>query len=218
MNRFLRTLDEQRWDDHRYYHHSRVNQSLHLLSAISFLCSYVLLFTSPVAAALMGWLFAMVIAPGRALLLRAQGLRRGQPGHARVQGSGQGRLQPAPEDRAAVDLGAVAACPVGRSFARRACSIRSAASCGNLSLAWIVLGFGAVLFRTVQLFFLQDVTERPRVDDQDPHRPVPRHQAVPPGAAPRPARRAVRPDRAPPGGLTSVTTVGERSPRGGRCA
>jgi hypothetical protein len=60
MNRFLRTLEEQRWDDHRYYHHSRINQSLHLLSAISFLCSYVLIFTNPVAAALVGWLFAMV--------------------------------------------------------------------------------------------------------------------------------------------------------------
>ena len=34
---FLRTLEVQRWDDHRYYHHSRINQSLHLVSAISFL-------------------------------------------------------------------------------------------------------------------------------------------------------------------------------------
>jgi hypothetical protein len=59
MRGFLQDLKTQRWDDHRYYHHSRINQSLHLLSAISFLCAYVLLFTNPVAAALAGWLAAM---------------------------------------------------------------------------------------------------------------------------------------------------------------
>jgi len=26
---FREALAEQRWDDHRYYHHSRINQSLH---------------------------------------------------------------------------------------------------------------------------------------------------------------------------------------------
>ncbi len=41
----MHTLAVQRWDDHRYYHHSRINQSLHLVSALSFLCAYVLLFT-----------------------------------------------------------------------------------------------------------------------------------------------------------------------------
>jgi hypothetical protein len=59
MSGFLQDLKTQRWDDHRYYHHSRINQSLHLLSAISFICAYVLLFTNPVAAALAGWLAAM---------------------------------------------------------------------------------------------------------------------------------------------------------------
>ncbi|MEK0417035.1 MAG: hypothetical protein RI949_1041, partial [Pseudomonadota bacterium] len=28
MNRFLEELRIQRWDDHRYYHHCRINQSL----------------------------------------------------------------------------------------------------------------------------------------------------------------------------------------------
>src|SRR5262245_29217970 len=37
MQTFLKELATQRWDDHRYYHHSRINQSLHLLSAMSFL-------------------------------------------------------------------------------------------------------------------------------------------------------------------------------------
>jgi hypothetical protein len=56
---FLETLKKQRWDDHRYYHHSRINQSLHLVSALSFLVSYVLLFINPVAASLVAWLVAM---------------------------------------------------------------------------------------------------------------------------------------------------------------
>ena len=59
MNGFVESLREQRWDDHRYYHHSRINQSLHLLSAVSFVCAYMLLFKDPAVAALIGWLVAM---------------------------------------------------------------------------------------------------------------------------------------------------------------
>ena len=56
---FLDALRVQRWDDHRYYHHSKVNQSLHFVSAISFLVAYVMLFTSPAIAAVIGCLFAI---------------------------------------------------------------------------------------------------------------------------------------------------------------
>ena len=33
---FFEELRQQRWDDHRYYHHNRVNQALHFFSAMSF--------------------------------------------------------------------------------------------------------------------------------------------------------------------------------------
>jgi hypothetical protein len=59
MHAFLKTLRTQRWDDHRYYHHSLINQSLHLFSATSFLCVYVLLFWDPAAAALIAWMVSM---------------------------------------------------------------------------------------------------------------------------------------------------------------
>ncbi|WP_338665399.1 hypothetical protein VQH23_09520 [Pararoseomonas sp. SCSIO 73927] len=59
MNGFLEQLREQRWDDHRYYHHSRINQSLHLLSAISFLCAYMVAFKDPATAALIAWTVSM---------------------------------------------------------------------------------------------------------------------------------------------------------------
>src|SRR5262245_11838008 len=59
MQGFLEALRVQRWDDHRFYHHSRINQSLHLVSAISFLIAYVMMFKDPAIAALVGWLVAM---------------------------------------------------------------------------------------------------------------------------------------------------------------
>lgn len=60
MNDFLHALRVQRWDDHRYYHHSRINQSLHLISALGFLVAYALLFSDPALAALVGWLVSML--------------------------------------------------------------------------------------------------------------------------------------------------------------
>jgi hypothetical protein len=60
MKRFLRILAEQRWDDHRYYHQSRINQCLHLVSAISFLVAYAYLFIDPAMAAIIGWCISMV--------------------------------------------------------------------------------------------------------------------------------------------------------------
>lgn len=55
MKNFLELLAIQRWDDHRFYHQSRINQTLHLISAISFLCAYALLFVDPATAALVAW-------------------------------------------------------------------------------------------------------------------------------------------------------------------
>ena len=60
MHDFLQTLKTQRWDDHRYYHHSRINQTLHLVSALSFLAAYVVMFWNPAAAAIIGWLVSML--------------------------------------------------------------------------------------------------------------------------------------------------------------
>jgi hypothetical protein len=59
----MQTLKEQlavqRWDDHRLYHHSRINQSLHLISALAFIFSYVMLFINPVIASLVAWTVSM---------------------------------------------------------------------------------------------------------------------------------------------------------------
>jgi hypothetical protein len=60
VNQFLQELRTLRWDDHRYYHQSRINQSLHFVSAISFLVAYALLFIDPPMAAIVGWCVSMV--------------------------------------------------------------------------------------------------------------------------------------------------------------
>src|SRR5271169_2771619 len=56
---FREQLRIQRWDDHRYYHHSRINQSLHFISAVSFMIGYVMMFFDPLFSALIGWLVSM---------------------------------------------------------------------------------------------------------------------------------------------------------------
>lgn len=59
MKTFREELVEQRWDDHRFYHHSLVNQSLHFVSACTFLTCYALLFVDAAAASLLAWTVAM---------------------------------------------------------------------------------------------------------------------------------------------------------------
>lgn len=57
---FKSELRRQRWDDHRLYHQSRINQTLHLISAVSFLFAYALVFKDPLMAVLVGWCVGMV--------------------------------------------------------------------------------------------------------------------------------------------------------------
>ncbi len=59
MKTFLEALHVQRWDDHRYYHHNRINQTLHLVSALSFIAAYIWLAIDPMVSALLAWLVSM---------------------------------------------------------------------------------------------------------------------------------------------------------------
>ena len=61
MRAFIDALHEQRWDDHRYYHHSRINQALHLVSALTFLTAYVIAMFDVAIAALLAWLVSMTL-------------------------------------------------------------------------------------------------------------------------------------------------------------
>jgi hypothetical protein len=159
MRDFLHALAVQRWDDHRYYHHSRINQSLHLLSALSFLAGYVLLFTDPVAAALVGWLVAMVSR---------------QVGHFVFEPKGYDAVNRATHEhkeqikvgynlrRKAILLAFWAAVPLLLLADPSFFGILSPHTTGaeflrHTGLLWLVLGVGGLLFRTVHLFILKDV-------------------------------------------------------------
>ena len=156
---FLDSLAEQRWDDHRYYHHSRINQSLHLVSAISFLCAYGMLFVEPAAAALIGWGLAM---PSRQL------------GHFFFEPKGYDEANQASHEykeqvkvgynlrRKVVLLSIWILSPLLLLLDPTAIGALQAHAdwlgiVHNVSLIWLVVGVVAVLFRTVQLFFLRDV-------------------------------------------------------------
>lgn len=156
---FYEELQEQRWDDHRYYHQSRINQTLHFLSAICFLVAYIYLFINPVVSAFFGWILAM-------------GLR--QSGHFFFESKDYDVVNQASHDFkeeikvgynlkrkmvlislwlvtpifviASPDLlGTVEAYHDAYSFIY------------NLSILWIALGAAGLVFRTVHLFFLKGV-------------------------------------------------------------
>ena len=52
---FMDDLEEQRMDDHKYYHQSKWNQTFHFFSAICFLISEFLIFFDPILAAYISW-------------------------------------------------------------------------------------------------------------------------------------------------------------------
>ena len=159
MSDFFEQLRIQRWDDHRYYHHSRINQSLHLVSAVSFVCAYALLFKDPALAALLAWLVSMTSR---------------QAGHFFFEPKGYDVVNQATHEhkedikvgynlrRKVVLMAIWAASPLllvlspslfgllephttWEGFAR------------NTGLLWLAVGVGGLVFRTVHLFFLKDV-------------------------------------------------------------
>jgi hypothetical protein len=156
---FMEALTKQRWDDHRYYHHSRINQSLHLVSALSFIAAYVLIFVDPVASVMTGWLVSM---PTR------------QAGHFFFEPKGYDEANAATHEykeqikvgynlhRKVVLLAIWILSPlwllVDPSFLGMLQPHVDASSLlHNISVMWLGVGAGALVVRTVHLFFLYDV-------------------------------------------------------------
>jgi hypothetical protein len=156
---FLQALKTQRWDDHRYYHHSRINQALHLVSALSFLVAYVALFTDPVAAAMIAWLVAMTSRQAGHFFFEPKGYDEvNQATHEHKEDIKVGynlkrkvvllsiwALAPAVLWFDSTLFGLFAPHPSGAEFIRR------------VGLIWLAIGLGGLAFRTVHLFFLQGV-------------------------------------------------------------
>ncbi|HEX6156344.1 MAG TPA: hypothetical protein VFZ54_10000 [Burkholderiales bacterium] len=159
MRDLLRELAIQRWDDHRYYHHSRINQSLHFVSATSFLCAYALVFFYPVYATLVGWLLAMTAR---------------QSGHFFFEPKGYDHVNQATHEyKEAIKVGynlrrkvllyvvwAIAPLPLvvdPTFFGLCAAPLGAADYLHHVAMIWLVVGIGGLVFRTVHLFFLRGV-------------------------------------------------------------
>jgi hypothetical protein len=159
MQAFLEALRTQRWDDHRYYHHSRINQTLHLVSAISFLFSYVMIFKDPAISALAGWLIAMTTR---------------QTGHFFFEPKDYDVVNKATHEykeeikvgynlrRKVVLLTIWALSPLPLYFDPSYFGLFAPAAdktgfVHHVAMIWLVLGIAGVLFRTVQLFLVKNI-------------------------------------------------------------
>ena len=159
MENFLETLKEQRWDDHRYYHHSRINQSLHFLSAMSFVAAYCLVFKHPAVAVLLAWLV---------------GMTSRQCGHFFFEPRDYDHVNDTSHDhkeeiklgynlqRKVVLMTVWALSPLlliasPTLFGALPLYHGAAEFLDHVALIWLVVGVAGLLFRTVQLFFIKDV-------------------------------------------------------------
>ena len=156
---FRELLSIQRWDDHRYYHHSLVNQSLHLLSAISFVCAYALLLKDPAYAALLAWLVSMTSRQLGHLVFEPktydevndashehkEAIKVGYNLRRKIVLMSVWALSPLVLVISPTALGLCAPPDGWHAFAR------------HVGYLWLTIGIGGLLFRTVQLFIIKDV-------------------------------------------------------------
>ena len=159
IKNYLEQLRIQRWDDHRYYHHSRINQSLHFVSALSFLFAYVWLFVDPAIAAVLAWTISMTTRQAGHFFFEPHTYDHvNQATHEYKEEIKVGyNLQ-----RKVVLMAIWAASPLVlfldptlfglfTPWATPADFVRQVAK------IWLAVGVGGLLFRTVHLFFIRDV-------------------------------------------------------------
>lgn len=153
MKDFLQTLATQRWDDHRYYHHSRINQSLHLVSAICFVIAYGLLFVDPSSAALLAWGVSMTTRQAGHFFFEPKGYDHiNQATHEHKEAIKVGyNLQ-----RKVVLMGLWAASPLLLAASPTLFGlIESGGYVHDVGLLWLALGVAGVAFRALQLLVTQ---------------------------------------------------------------
>lgn len=159
MSEFFKQLEIQRWDDHRYYHHSRVNQALHFVSAISFLVAYGWLFVDPAIAALIAWLVSMTTRQSGHFFFEPKGYDHvNQASHEHKEEIKVGyNLQ-----RKVVLMALWVAAPVALLVQPDLLGLVEphdtwTGYLRQVGIAWLALGVAGLLFRTVHLFFIKDV-------------------------------------------------------------
>ena len=159
MTGFRARLAEQRWDDHRFYHHSLVNQSLHFVSACTFIAAYLILFVDAAVASLLAWGVAMTSRQAGHFFFEPKGYDHANGAtHAHKEEIKIGyNLR-----RKWVLMSLWAAAPVALLVQPTLWGMLDApggwATTGRrVGTAWLILGVGAIAFRSVQLFLQRDV-------------------------------------------------------------
>ncbi len=158
MKDFLDELRTQRWDDHRYYHHNRINQSLHLVSALCFVIAYAWLFIDPVVSALLAWLVSMTTRQAGHFFFEPHDYDRvNQATHQHKEDIKVGyNLR-----RKVVLMALWAASPLLVWASPDVFGLMTAyadfeAYVRNVGLLWLGLGAAGLLFRALQLTLVQD--------------------------------------------------------------
>jgi hypothetical protein len=156
---YLEALRVQRWDDHRYYHHSRINQSLHLISAASFVVAYVFLWVDPAMAALIAWGVSMTSRQSGHFFFEPRGFDHvNQATHEHKEDIKVGyNLR-----RKIVLMALWALAPVILYFSPEFLGLLDPQTAQqgfirSLGIVWLYIGIGGLVFRTVHLFFIRDV-------------------------------------------------------------
>lgn len=159
MKAFFDELARQRWDDHRYYHHCRINQSLHLISALNFILAYALLFIDPAWSAWLAW--------GVSMTTR-------QAGHFFFEPKGYDEVNRATHEhkeeikvgynlrRKVVLMAIWAAAPLLLWWQPSLFGLIEPAQnlegyLRDVGLAWLAIGVAGLVFRVLQLFVQQSV-------------------------------------------------------------
>lgn len=159
MKSFLDTLEIQRWDDHRFYHQSRINQTLHFISAASFIVAYGFLLVDPAISALIGWLVSMTTRQSGHFFFEPQGYDKVND----VTHEYKEAVKVGYNLRRKVVLIAIWALSPFVLYAEPSFfgtlepHTSAAGFLHNVGMIWFVLGVVGLLFRTVHLFFLRDV-------------------------------------------------------------
>jgi hypothetical protein len=157
MGDFLKKIEILQQDDHRFYHQCRINQTLHLISALSFLVAYALLFVNPAAAGMVGWLVGMVTRQSGHLFFEPRGydsINQATYAHKESIKAGYNMR------RKAVLISVWLALPTLLALSPSLFgSIEPAVGLSgwmhDVGLLWLALGAGGLLFRTLHLFFLR---------------------------------------------------------------
>ena len=157
MESFIAKVRTLQHDDHRYYHQCRINQTLHLISAFSFLAAYGLLFVDPAYAGLVGWLVGMVTRQSGHIFFEPRGFDSANGVSYDYKESIKVGYN---MHRKGVLIGIWLSVPVlllvsPTLFGLVRPAVGMAGFAHDVGLSWLALGAAGVAFRTVHLFFLR---------------------------------------------------------------